>query len=128
MSKFGVIIAFSAILLQLAVFLQPLLPKQFQTSLVCETVSEVMHSPHHEMTMRHHHQALPTHQKKKSLEHECLYCHVYSSVAFYITKSIKEVLERIQIRLLAFQNSFKHIYFALQRLFLNPQGRAPPIS
>ncbi|WP_269914605.1 DUF2946 family protein [Acinetobacter sp. HY1485] len=121
-------IAFLAIFLQLAVFLQPLLPKPFQTSLVCETVSEVMHSPHHQMTMRHHHQSLPTHQKKKALEHECLYCHVYSSVAFYIEKSIQEVFERMQIRLLAFQHAFKHIYFALQRLFLNPQGRAPPIS
>ena len=40
---------------------------------------------------------------------------------------VKEVLVRIQVRLLAFQKAFKHVYFVLQRLFLIPQGRAPPI-
>ncbi|EQB3769831.1 DUF2946 domain-containing protein, partial [Acinetobacter baumannii] len=38
-----------------------------------------------------------------------------------------EVLVRIQVRLVAYQQAFRHVYFALQRLFLLPQGRAPPL-
>jgi hypothetical protein len=38
--------------------------------------------------------------------------------------SIEEVFESFMIRMLAFQRSFQHIYFALQRLYLLPQGRA----
>ena len=40
---------------------------------------------------------------------------------------IKEILDRIQVRLVAFQKAFRHVYFVLQRLFLLPQGRAPPL-
>ena len=39
---------------------------------------------------------------------------------------IKEALVRIQVRLLAFVETFQHVYFQLQRLYLIPQGRAPP--
>jgi hypothetical protein len=39
---------------------------------------------------------------------------------------LKEVLDRIQIRLLALERAFKHVWFVLQQLFLIPQGRAPP--
>ena len=40
---------------------------------------------------------------------------------------VKEILVRVQVRLVAFQQTFHHVYFALQRLFLLPQGRAPPV-
>ena len=39
---------------------------------------------------------------------------------------VKEVLVRIQVRLVAYQQAFRHVYFALQR-FSTPQGRAAPI-
>lgn len=39
----------------------------------------------------------------------------------------KEILIRIQIRLITLEQLFRHIYFSLQRLFLLPQGRAPPL-
>lgn len=115
MPKFGLIIAFFAIFLQIAVFLQPLLPHHFQDELVCETVSKL--NTHHSMM---------GHTKKKKIEHECLYCYVYGHVVAHLDLSIKETFYRLQIRLLAFKKEFKYIYFVLHRLFLMPQGRAPP--
>jgi hypothetical protein len=41
---------------------------------------------------------------------------------------VKEVVVRIQVRLLAFKEAFFHIFFLLKQLFLIPQGRAPPVS
>ncbi|MGE8561670.1 MAG: DUF2946 family protein [Acinetobacter sp.] len=132
----GLLLSITAVFLQIAVFLQPLLPKQYQVAPVCETItrallqqpalqqfsaSEHAHHSQHQATQQHaehdHHDA----------NHQCQYCKVYGNLVLPPTLEIKEVLDRIQVRLLAFQNSFGHVWFALQRLFLLPQGRAPPL-
>ena len=136
----GLTLAFIAVCLQIAVFLQPLLPKQYQISPVCETITQALllpklkavqvHAQHH---MHHHAHQLEQAQVSMSKHnhhdpnHQCQYCTVYANLVLPPEFGVKEVLVRIQIRLVAYQQAFKDIYFALQRLFLLPQGRAPPL-
>ncbi|MHA3082270.1 DUF2946 family protein [Acinetobacter sp. ANC 5383] len=129
-------------LLQIAVFLQALLPENFQISPVCATVSDALALTNHSnatqmdmsmadmshmqgMHMSSHASVYDKHQHDPN--HECLYCKVYGHMVAFLDLEIKEVFERLQVRLIAFQKTFKHIYFVLQRLFLIPQGRAPPL-
>lgn len=133
------ILAWAAIFLQIAVFLQPLLPEKFQISPVCETIASALHleqKSRHSMSsmdmsdMSMHHSAMSSTQhdhQQHDPSHECIYCTVYGHVVATLDFEIKQVLDRIQIRLLAFRQAFKHVYFVLQRLFLTPQGRAPPL-
>ncbi|EFF83149.1 hypothetical protein HMP0015_1382 [Acinetobacter haemolyticus ATCC 19194] len=44
------------------------------------------------------------------------------------TLGIQEVFVRIQVRYVHLQQLFLSFFFDLQRLFLLPQGRAPPLS
>lgn len=144
MLRTGFVLALSAMLLQIAVFLQALLPENFQISPVCATVSDALAltdtnpsnasqmnmsmaemSHMQDMHMSSHVSAHDKHQHDPN--HECLYCKVYGHVVAFLDLEIKEVFERLQVRLIAFQKAFKHIYFVLQRLFLIPQGRAPPL-
>ena len=66
----------------------------------------------------HHHDA----------NHQCQYCVVYAHVVPLPDIRVKEILVRVQVRLLAFKEAFFHIFFILNQLFLIPQGRAPPLS
>ena len=59
--------------------------------------------------------------------HQCQYCTVYANLVLPPDLDIKQVLDRIQVRLIAYQKTFKHVWFVLQQLFLIPQGRAPPL-
>ncbi|MBU3084549.1 DUF2946 family protein [Acinetobacter seifertii] len=145
----GRLLGLAAILLQIAVFLQPLLPEKYQVSPVCETIAQALqlnHSPeqhsHHSM----HHDDLSYHQmhdmtssfvtkaeaKQNTTHHhdaghQCQYCVVYSHVLPLPDLDLKQILVRIQIRFLAFLENFFHVFFKLQQLFLIPQGRAPPL-
>ena len=135
----GLLLGFAAVFLQIAVFLQPLLPKQYQIAPVCETITQALmlsspqlsseHSSHAAMQHMHHEvSAKSMHgHDHHDLNHQCQYCTVYGNLVLPPELDVKEVLVRIQIRLLAYQQAFRHIYFVLQRLFLLPQGRAPPV-
>lgn len=149
----GRLLAFYAIFLQIAVFLQPLLPEKYQVSPVCETIAQVLlQAPHsssllhdHHLTTSHHnvlspqhdviehkHPTLSTEAKTTSshhhhdANHQCQYCVVYSHVLPLPDVDLKHILVRIQVRFLAFIENYFHIFFQLQQLFLTPQGRAPP--
>ena len=136
----GLLLALTAVCLQIAVFLQPLLPKQYQIAPVCETITQALLLPKLQASQSHsahasqHHVAQleqaqvsrPQHDHHDP-NHQCQYCTVYANLVLPPELGVKEVLVRIQIRLVAYQQAFKHIYFALQRLFLLPQGRAPPL-
>ena len=131
----GLLLSLAAVLLQIAVFLQPLLPKQYQVAPVCETITRALlqsaqvHSEHHASShvvdqhlvssgqMEHEHDA----------SHQCQYCTVYGNLVLPPELDVKEVLDRIQVRLIAFKRAFSHVWFVLQQLFLLPQGRAPPL-
>ena len=137
----GLMLAFTAVCLQIAVFLQPLLPKQYQIAPVCETITKALLLPQvqAEQSQSQHHAHHHSHQLAQAPasttsshdhhdpNHQCQYCTVYANLVLPPEFGVKEVLVRIQIRLVAYQQAFKHVYFALQRLFLLPQGRAPPL-
>lgn len=142
----GRLLAFWAILLQIAVFIQPLLPEKYQVSPVCETIVHALqldtsHNPHSSDHSSHNHShqdvGLTNHayldQKTSSshhhdINHQCQYCVVYAHVVPLPDIGVKEVLVRIQVLFLAFKEAFFHIFFLLKQLFLIPQGRAPPFS
>ena len=137
----GLLFAFTAVCLQIAVFLQPLLPKQYQIAPVCETITKALLLPQvqAEQSQSQHHAHHHSHQLEQAPasttsshdhhdpNHQCQYCTVYANLVLPPEFGVKEVLVRIQIRLVAYQQAFKHVYFALQGLFLLPQGRAPPL-
>ena len=124
----GLLLALVSVALQIAVFLQPLLPMQYQVAPVCETITQVLltnshshhahaHTAEHAADHTHHHDA----------NHQCQYCTVYSNLVLPPDLSIKEVLDRVLVRFYAWQNQAAYVWFVLQRLFLLPQGRAPPL-
>lgn len=146
--RYGLLLSFAAVCLQIAVFLQPLLPKQYQIAPVCETITRALfQQPQQSLSMlaqssdqghQHHSSAsISKHTFQDSNDnvghdhhdpsHQCQYCTVFGNLVLPPEMSVKEVLIRIQVRLVAFQKAFKHVYFVLQRLFLIPQGRAPPL-
>lgn len=128
----GVLLSFAAVFLQIAVFLQPLLPKQYQIAPVCETITRALlvnisAHVHHSSLEHQQHVQEHAHSHEHDANHQCQYCTVYGNLVLPPELQIKEVLDRIQIRLIAFHQNFVHVWFALQRLFLIPQGRAPPL-
>ena len=143
----GLLLAFATVLLQIAVFLQPLLPEQYQIAPACETISnafrnklsEAVDTQVHTSTSKSfafHFIDHDQHQKVSAdgghhhhdVNHQCQYCTFYANLILPPEIGIKEMLIRIQIRLLAYVQTFRHVYFELQQLYLLPQSRAPPIS
>jgi hypothetical protein len=123
----GLLLSLTAVLLQIAVFLQPLLPAQYQVAPVCETIAQALLHPN---TENHSHHSTVEQQHTKhhhDANHQCQYCTVYGNLVLPPELSVKEVLDRIQVHFAAWQNSAAYIWFVLQRLFLLPQGRAPPL-
>lgn len=132
----GLLLSFAAVLLQIAVFLQPLLPAQYQVAPVCETIVQALipqsqHSHHHNHTTHAQHdvleQSATNAHHHHDANHQCQYCTVYGNLVLPPELAVKEVLDRIQVRFAAWQNSAAYVWFVLQRLFLLPQGRAPPL-
>ncbi|MHA3893115.1 DUF2946 family protein [Acinetobacter sp. GXMZU3951] len=135
----GLLLACAAVFLQIAVFLQPLLPKQYQVAPVCETITRALLLPSamqtsaHSAMMQHghHHQVEQIDQQQMhdhhDAHHQCQYCTVYGNLVLPPELQVKPVLDRIQIRLIALQRAYRHVWFVLQQLFLIPQGRAPPL-
>lgn len=143
----GWVLSISAIILQLAVFLQPFLPEQMQVAVLCETITTALEQPQTEHSMHHtdamssaHHHHTETVEKPFTAKahsnhtmgmhdayHQCPFCTVYNHLIPFLDLGINEIFVKLKVRLLAFMHAFKHVYFNLQRLFLIPQGRAPPL-
>lgn len=136
-------LALTAMFLQTVVFIQPLLPAQYRIALVCVTISDAFsntisaaqqQSDQHSFKHDHQHHMMHDDQKAHTTQsshqhdvgHECPYCTVFANLTTGLDFSVEEVFDRLYVRMLAFQRNFQHIYFALQRLYLLPQGRAPP--
>ena len=132
----GRLLGLSAILLQIAVFLQPLLPENRHVSSVCETIVQALHlqqsavtatlphANHHALSDAQHPEQQP--QSPHHAHHECQYCLVYSYALPLLDTKLSYVLIRVQARLLAFADSVSHAFFKRGLLFFIPQGRAPP--
>ncbi|RKG40836.1 DUF2946 domain-containing protein [Acinetobacter rongchengensis] len=132
----GLLIAFATVFLQFAVFLQPLLPQQYQIAPVCELITPVL-SPQSSLISSEQHNSHDHHINANELNnkhnyhqhdpnHQCPYCNFYGHLIMPPELGIQEALIRVQVRLLAFIENSQHVYFQLQRLYLIPQGRAPP--
>lgn len=138
----ALLLGFFAVFLQIAVYLQALLPARYQVSPICETISHVLimdkQSAHdHMMTMpMHHHQTMSdhdhmmdmhtSHSDKHDFSHQCQYCTVHANLVLPTEFGIHEIISLIHVRWLWFKAKLTGLYFYLQRLFLLPQGRAPP--
>ncbi|WP_104516524.1 DUF2946 family protein [Acinetobacter indicus] len=133
----GLLLSLMAVFLQIAVFLQPLLPKAYQVAPVCETITRALllpvdHSAHghaHSEHLYSQHQPVISDDghNHHDANHQCQYCTVYANLILPPDLEIQQVLDRIHVRLIAYQKTFKHVWFVLQQLFLIPQGRAPPL-
>ena len=141
----GLLLACIAVLLQIAVYLQPLLPEKFHIAPVCLSMTHnLLTSSSHDTHSLHHHADLDRpsldltglkdyfsyhHQHVHDMHnHQCQYCKVYGDIVMLPDFGIQEVIDRIHVRFSIFVRLYKHVYFELQRLFLMPQGRAPPSS
>ncbi|EXC28648.1 hypothetical protein J536_1460 [Acinetobacter sp. 809848] len=137
-------LALMAMFLQSVVFIQPLLPAQYRIALVCVTISDAFsntittaqqHNSHHLSDHSDQHHMMHEDQKiykeqsihQHDIGHECPFCTVFANLTTGLDFSLEEVFDRLFVRMLAFERNFQHIYFALQRLYLLPQGRAPPL-
>ena len=138
----GLLLAFTTVLLQIAVYLQPLLPEKYQIAPVCLSMthhlitpsshyvdsSHAVHASEHHLDFLHPYFSYHHDHVHDVHHHQCQYCTVYGDQVLPPEFAIKAVVNRIQMRFFAFLQRFKHVYFELQRLFLMPQGRAPPIA
>ena len=137
----GLLLACTAILLQIAVYLQPLLPEKYHIAPICMSIthnliaqshhpvdsSHKVHDPAHHLELLHQNFSdYPQHVHDG--HHQCQYCTVYGDLVPPPDLGIKAVVDRIYVQFFAFLTTFKHVYFELQRLFLMPQGRAPPLA
>ena len=130
MMRSGVLLAFAAVFLQIAVFLQPLLPAHYQVAPVCETITQALLNS----SFDHQHQHSNLHQSHAQTEHnhhdanhQCQYCTVYGNLILPPELSVQEVLDSIKVQFHAWQSGVAAVWLILQRLFLLPQGRAPPL-
>ncbi|WP_298144421.1 DUF2946 domain-containing protein [uncultured Acinetobacter sp.] len=132
----GLLLVFAAVLLQLAVHLQPLLPEQYHIAPACHALTHRLLTPidthdHADQSDEFDFKRLLVyhHEHVHDLNnHHCQYCTVHADTVLPLNLNVDQVIDRIQVRYLAFIQNHKQIYFALQRLFLMPQGRAPPIA
>lgn len=94
-----------AILCQIAVFAQPLLPKKFQIEPACVMVMNVAEHSH----MQH----LPVQDNSK--QHTCLYCFVYGHLPIALGFGVQAVMDGIQIRILMLVNNVRRFlkYFGM---------------
>lgn len=129
----GLLVAFATVLLQLAVALQPTLPEKYQIAPVCLSIMHNLLTPqqHHHLHESYHelvdHLSHDNHHDHNKFTHQCQYCTVYADVVLPLDVGIQEIFERVQVKLAFYQQAHQHVYFYLQRLYLLPQGRAPPM-
>lgn len=145
----GLLLAFATVLLQISVFLQPLLPEQYQIASVCETISQpisehrnqqqlfqsldLLHPSEAQHTEASHaveqwlYQPVKQHSHHlHDLSHQCQYCNVYGNLILPPTLGVSEILVSVHVRVLVEQKSALLAFFERKFLYLLPQSRAPP--
>ncbi len=103
--RLGILLAFATIALQIAVFLQPLLPEEYQISPACETVlllstqikqklhlhsEQVLHTDHHSLHLDQPQADSHSDQHHHDLNHQCPFCFFYGHLVAPPTLGIKE--------------------------------------
>ncbi|ENV66364.1 Uncharacterised protein [Acinetobacter junii] len=87
---------------------------------------QVLHTDHHSLHLDQPQADSHSDQHHHDLNHQCPFCFFYGHLVAPPTLGIKEVFVRVQVRYLHLYQVFIGFFFSLQRLFLIPQGRAPP--
>lgn len=136
LKRSGLLLACATLLLQFAVYLQPLLPEQYHIAPVCLSITHNLLSPKQHQHVHASYHALIDHLGAESghhhdhneHNHQCQYCTVYGDIVLPFNFGIDEVIDRIQVKLSFYKSAYRHVYFSLQRLYLLPQGRAPPVT
>jgi len=124
--KLGRLLGLIAILLQIIVFLQPLLPEKYSVFRVCNTVVNALYlkgaHTHHFINLQNHHQQ----NKDSQIDDYCQFCLVHSFTLPLVDTKHRTVLIRIQTLLLLSKTTifYKPALNALE--FLIPESRAPP--
>lgn len=135
--KYALMLSLTAMLLQVSVFLQPLLPERYQITSVCITVAHLQAMQHNQPIALQSAQQQPKkmlhQQDAKQLtlqftEQFCAFCTVFSHLTPALDVSFATILIRHQLGLWGFKRTVQHLFFVLLRLFLSPQGRAPPLA
>ncbi len=140
MHKLGVAFGLLVILLQNLVFWQALLPVSMQQNPVCVEImqmtehSVMYHDASHttmsavkSSAMSLHSDFKADHQHSMHPTLDCHFCHLFHHIAPTPTTDIT-LIEIGQVFKLIFLSAMAYILFCLRRLFLCPQGRAPPVN
>jgi len=136
----GFIFGLIAILSQMTVFIQPLLPEKFQISPACVMVMSLSSQFEQEQQIQHSHMAMPMmgdmpahhmqHDFHQTHHHipidQCPYCFIYGHISVLVASGIDEVFDYLKVKYLLILDIFLSFFFLLHNLFLIPQGRAPP--
>ncbi|MFC4954457.1 DUF2946 domain-containing protein [Acinetobacter puyangensis] len=127
MRRFCIVLGVLAVIFQNMVFWQALLPKKMQQNEVCVQIMHVM--DYTNMPSQHHissEKSTIDRSIKTDNKMDCHFCQLFHS-SLPISFSSPKVIESKLLVKLIFLTILAYIFFYLQRLFLSPQGRGPPL-
>ena len=129
MQRYGLFFGLMALLLQNLVFWQVAMPKTMQNNMICEQISTALEQ--NSMPMSEMHMSMAEHtqmqkQHDKMLQH-CHFCELFNHLSPITEPNLTLIEHHILVRLIVFA-ALSYVFFYLRRLFLCPQGRAPPVA
>lgn len=130
MRRYGLFFGLMALLLQNLVFWQVAMPKMMHDNMVCAQISAALEQ--NSMSMPNMHmssadtQSISKQQHDKMLQH-CHFCELFHHLSPITEPSLTLIEDKILVRLMVFA-TLSYVFFYLRRLFLCPQGRAPPFA
>ncbi|ENU81344.1 hypothetical protein F975_01209 [Acinetobacter sp. ANC 3789] len=129
MRRYGLFFGLMALLLQNLVFWQIAMPKSMQTNVICEQISTALEQSN--MPISHMYMSAAEHsqiqkQHDKMLQH-CHFCELFHHLSPITEPNLTLIEDKILVRLIVFA-ALSYVFFYLRRLFLCPQGRAPPVA
>ena len=132
MRQIGLSFGLLALLLQNLVFWQVAMPKSMQSNMVCEQIHVALDQTHHTMSPHdnmvmadHDHTQMHDKQHHDDMLQHCHFCQLYHQLSALPDISLDLIETTVLVRLILFA-ALAYVFFYLQRLFLCPQGRAPP--
>lgn len=129
MQRYGLFFGLMALLLQNLVFWQVAMPKSMQNNMICEQISVALEQSSMSMSQMHMSTAEHSQMQKqhdKMLQH-CHFCELFHHLSPIAEPSLTLIEDKILVRLIVFA-TLSYVFFYLRRLFLCPQGRAPPFA
>ena len=105
------------------------MPKSMQNNMICEQISVAIEQSSMSMSQMHMSAAEHSQMQKqhdKMLQH-CHFCELFPHLSPITEPSLTLIEDKILVRLIVFA-TLSYVFFYLRRLFLCPQGRAPPFA